>query len=212
MEDSLQIMKAIKNEAKQSILVYLLIYNELTLDQLSKLVNKSKSTIHHHMQQLLDLNLISEESKPGSKTIYYKIRLYRTDIHSEKTYGTDYVKELPIEFQYERLYDFLEHNTAVTVLMQNLIKLKFEKINQIRKDLKDKSESGITLYERARDQYSVIFLTSSKQAKKFEEDIMKLIVKHVEAEKNQENLIRSTAYVIFGMNIKEVLDRKINSK
>lgn len=212
MEDSVQIMKAVKNQTKQCILVYLLIYNELTLDQLSNLLKKSKSTIHHHMQQLLEINLITEKSKPGSKIIYYKIHMFRTDVHMEKTYSFDYVKELSIEMQSERLNDFLEYSVAFTLLMQNIIKLKFEKINQIKKDITNNSQSIISMLESVQDQFSAIYLANSKQAEEFKEDIKQLISKYYDKEDEHVNLVHPTAFMILGMNIKEVLDRKINSK
>ncbi|NHK30672.1 MAG: helix-turn-helix transcriptional regulator [Asgard group archaeon] len=212
MDDSIQIMKAVKNQAKQSILVYLLIYSELTLDQLSNLLKKSKSTIHHHMQQLLELKLITEESKPGRKTIYYKIKTFRTDFHMEKTYGFDYVKELPLEIQSVRLNDLLEHNVAFTLLMQNIIKLKFEKINQIKKDMQNNSQTNLSLLERAQDQFSAIYLANPKQAEEFKEDIKQLIRKYYDKEDEHEDLVRPTTFMILGMNVKEVLDRKINDK
>ncbi|NHJ47718.1 MAG: winged helix-turn-helix transcriptional regulator [Asgard group archaeon] len=211
MEDSLQITKAIKNETKHTILVYLLIYNELTLDQLSELLKKSKSTIHHHMQQLLDLKLVGEETKPGSKTIFYKIQMYRSDIALDKAYSVENVTSLPLDIQNERLNDLLEHNYAFTLIMQNIIKLNFERINQIKKDYEETKEP-LSVWEKAQDKFMSIYLASPRYADEFKSELKQLVSKYFKMETVYEDDVRPTAFMILGLNVKDILDRKINQK
>jgi DNA-binding transcriptional regulator GbsR (MarR family) len=211
MDDPIQITKAIKNETKHTILVYLLIYNELTLDQLSQLLKKSKSTIHHHMQQLLDLNLIGEETKPGSKTIYYKVKMFRSDIAIDKAYSIENLSSLPIDIQNERLNDLLEHSFAFTMIMQNIIKLNFERINQIKSDYK-KTNEPLSVMEKAQDKFMSIYLASSKYADEFKAEIKQLVSKYFKMETEHMDKIRPTAFMILGLNVKDILDQKINNK
>ena len=59
-EQTKNYIKAISNETRFSILLIIVVYREITLDKLSELVNKSKSTVHHHITQLLEFGLIEE--------------------------------------------------------------------------------------------------------------------------------------------------------
>jgi DNA-binding transcriptional ArsR family regulator len=204
-------MKAIKNQTKQTILVYLLIYNELTLDQLSQLLKKSKSTIHHHMKQLLELNLITEESKPGSKTIYYKVGKFRSDVTYKQTYNPDIVASLPVEMQIERLMDLLEHKYAITLLMQNIIKLNLDRIKQMHSDYNETNQT-LAVMEKTQEQFMAIYLATSEYASDFKKEITELISKYYEKGTELKDAVRPTAFMILGMNVKEVLDRKINDK
>ena len=65
-------IKAISNETRLSIWFLIVVYRDITLDKISYFLDKSKSTVHHHIQILLDSDLIEEATKPGSKTRYYK--------------------------------------------------------------------------------------------------------------------------------------------
>ncbi|MFX1513244.1 MAG: ArsR/SmtB family transcription factor [Promethearchaeota archaeon] len=72
-EDRLRTIRVLSNETRASMFFYILTFHELTLDKLTNLLSKSKSTIHHHIQQLLEAGLIKKTVKQGSKTIFYTI-------------------------------------------------------------------------------------------------------------------------------------------
>ncbi len=72
-EDPLKIMKVLSNEIRASIFLYIVIFHELTLERLSELLSKSKSTIHHHIQQLMAIGIVEEGTKAGKKTKYYRV-------------------------------------------------------------------------------------------------------------------------------------------
>ncbi|MCG3221887.1 MAG: helix-turn-helix domain-containing protein [Candidatus Heimdallarchaeota archaeon] len=67
-------LKGLYNETRFGIITYLSIYKELTLDDLSDLLGRSKSTIHYHIQILLDLEILHETTRSGSKIHYFSIK------------------------------------------------------------------------------------------------------------------------------------------
>ncbi|MFW9998140.1 MAG: winged helix-turn-helix domain-containing protein [Candidatus Odinarchaeota archaeon] len=57
------------------ILYSLLIYKELSLSELSKKLNKPKSSLHHHIKQLVDGKVIKKARREGQKDVYYSVDL-----------------------------------------------------------------------------------------------------------------------------------------
>ena len=51
-------VELLKNKTKFQIIINLLINNEMSMTELSKTIKKSKSTVHRHLQELIDEDLI----------------------------------------------------------------------------------------------------------------------------------------------------------
>ena len=66
------ILKIVGNEVRVSILFYLIMQpDSLTLDDLARLMGKAKSTIHHHVQIMINEKVVMVSSKEGSKIKYF---------------------------------------------------------------------------------------------------------------------------------------------
>ncbi|MFW9995016.1 MAG: winged helix-turn-helix domain-containing protein [Candidatus Odinarchaeota archaeon] len=67
----------LKDEMRLAICIYLMVYNKLTLKQLSKFLSKGKTTVHHHIKKLEKKGIIDWEEEEGDKkqlkTRYYFI-------------------------------------------------------------------------------------------------------------------------------------------
>lgn len=71
------IYKALKDETRLAIFLYLMINQKLTLKQLSEALDKGKTTIHHHIRKLEDSGIViweeKKEDKKKLKTRYYSL-------------------------------------------------------------------------------------------------------------------------------------------
>ncbi len=71
------IFKYLKDEIRLTIFLCLMVNHKLTLKQLSEILNKGKTTVHHHIRRLEDEEIIVWEAKEADKrklkTRYYSI-------------------------------------------------------------------------------------------------------------------------------------------
>lgn len=71
------ILKTLKDETRQLIFILLMINEKLTLKQLSDLLNKGKTTVHHHIKRLEEGRIVMWEEKEADKktlkTRYYSL-------------------------------------------------------------------------------------------------------------------------------------------
>jgi DNA-binding transcriptional ArsR family regulator len=71
------ILKTLKDETRQLIFILLMINKKLTLKQLSDILNKGKTTVHHHIKRLEEGRIVmwkeKEEDKKKLKTRYYSL-------------------------------------------------------------------------------------------------------------------------------------------
>lgn len=97
----IDLIRALINETRISIVMYLLIYQKLTLDDLKQLLNKkAKSTIFHHIKILQNAGIVKEKgTKEGTKIKYYeivKLQLENLSIDKELDLGK---KDLKVDNQ-----------------------------------------------------------------------------------------------------------------
>ncbi|MFX0183799.1 MAG: ArsR/SmtB family transcription factor [Candidatus Hodarchaeota archaeon] len=71
------ILKTLKDETRQLLFILLMINEKLTLKQLSDLLNKGKTTVHHHIKRLEERRIVMWEEKEADKktlkTRYYSL-------------------------------------------------------------------------------------------------------------------------------------------
>ena len=76
-EEMPDLVEIFKNPIKNKLLIYLFVYGELSLTELRDKLKKSKSTVHRHLQELIQVGFIDEskeEQVRGSiKAKYYSI-------------------------------------------------------------------------------------------------------------------------------------------
>jgi len=109
--------KLLQNDTRINILMYLRMNERLSLSQLTKLVGKSKSTVHHHIQRMIQGGIIQEISeiepqKAHPKQIeqkYYELAALKYPSHS-----FEHIRDLPEDKQTEA---FL----ATTKISKNVI-------------------------------------------------------------------------------------------
>ena len=72
-----EVLEEFKGETRLAILICLIINNNLTLKQLSQILNRGKTTLYHHIRRLEDKQLIIAEEKQDDhrqlKTRFYSI-------------------------------------------------------------------------------------------------------------------------------------------
>jgi DNA-binding transcriptional ArsR family regulator len=81
----LAIITSLKDETRLKIFIYLTVYQKLTLKQLSEILNKGKTTIHHHIRKLEEKAIIKweeeESEKKKLKTRYYSINYKKLQLN-----------------------------------------------------------------------------------------------------------------------------------
>ncbi len=70
--DPEKILQMLQDQTRFSIFLHLLIYKKLTLKQLAEYLNKSKTTIFHHIRKLEQLKLIKSEAKDEGRKLLTK--------------------------------------------------------------------------------------------------------------------------------------------
>jgi DNA-binding transcriptional ArsR family regulator len=96
--------KLLQNDTRINILMYLRMNERLSLSQLTKLVGKSKSTVHHHIQRMIQGGIIQEisEIKPQKAHLkqleqkYYELAALKYPSHS-----FEHIRDLPEDKQTE---------------------------------------------------------------------------------------------------------------
>ncbi|MFW9947643.1 MAG: ArsR family transcriptional regulator, partial [Candidatus Odinarchaeota archaeon] len=89
------VLDVLKSDVRWSIFSLLNLYPELSFSEISKKINKSKSTTHHHLKELMDFDLIElsrqEKVRGNIPAKYYSLKsgyiekLSETDSEIEKT-------------------------------------------------------------------------------------------------------------------------------
>ncbi|MFX1283209.1 MAG: ArsR/SmtB family transcription factor [Promethearchaeota archaeon] len=74
-----RVNEMLKDETRLAIHLCLLTYEKLTLKQLSRILQKGKTTIHHHMKKLEEVGIIKWEEKESDKK-RLKTRLYSLNL------------------------------------------------------------------------------------------------------------------------------------
>jgi len=206
--NSRELIKALSVESRLSIYLYLSIYNELTLEDFSKYMKKSKSTMHHHIQEMLNSKILVEHTKPGSKTRYYKLADFNLRDEFLNTFGVNSFKGLNTEKQIQLLRDFVDYSTSQNKIMQYLLQLIIsneELIYQRAVDKKkDPLESRLDLVSHFIGRYN----GTAEEAEEFKMEMLDLLEKYTSRESQNKDTDKPFTFLVLGMNIDDVLKRK----
>ncbi|MFW9779898.1 MAG: winged helix-turn-helix domain-containing protein [Candidatus Heimdallarchaeota archaeon] len=110
-------IQVLEDETRISIYVYLMVYGELTLKQLSEHLHKGKTTIHHHIRKLEESELVGyredkKDARRQLKTRFYSLR--GPDLskgNEEHTIDLVKIKSLVISKLTEWWIDYLENQS-----------------------------------------------------------------------------------------------------
>jgi DNA-binding transcriptional ArsR family regulator len=210
------VFTVLSHETRLSIFLYLLIYHELTLDELSIHLGKSKSTIHHHVQKLLEAGILKEYIKPGSKVRYYSSILKKVQQEILANLNETSFENLnPQEriLQIKKIFSVL---TQIMLLSTSTMDLAMNHQKHIVQELEETLGIGggnkeINLYD-VLDRFPVnmgVHLLDESQYKTFIKDLAKLDKK---VEDPDSTSIKPYVFFMVGLPMKDILDAKFSKK
>ncbi len=206
-EQTKNIIKAISNETRFSILLLIVVYREMTLDKISELVNKSKSTVHHHITQLLKYGLIEETTKPGSKTRYYK--QLESDINKrlKETFNWERFQEQLPEEKEElcELYTELAKTNNIMMLnaLQFLIRTYYSNLDDLEVD-----KRYYTLGELMMGTFNL----SEESSLAYRKEHKELAQKYIKKDREHPERKKPHAHYYAGYNVEKTLERLYKKK
>lgn len=169
--DEINLLSALKSKIKYIILLRLLIHNELSLTQLSNKLDRSKSTLHRHIKDLIKKNLvqISKEKKVrGSiKAKYYEL----TSKFLSNLNVDGGVKKLSLKSLKSNDSNFKEKTKFIRsniFLIRNILKLFYEYVEMIDTIHREKNKLYHEEFEYLDPNVNIFFLNESQ----FEEYII----------------------------------------
>ncbi len=200
-------IKAISNETRLSIFLLIVVHRDITLDEICQFIGKSKSTVHHHVQQLLNSGLVGEVTKPGSKTRYY--RRIELDINRKMREAFRSVKfeEHTPEKQKEMCYMYEDLVKIFNIVMLNTLQFLLDNFYPCLDD-KDVSKR----YEQLGEVIMGSFYLSEDNAQNYKREYRELALKYYEDERKHPD--RKKPYGLFyaGYNVEKALKRKYDKK
>ena len=113
----------LQNETRLNILMYLRMNGSLSFSQLTDLVGKSKSTVHHHLNKMIQGGLIQEVETNGPRG-QFDPKYYELVSTPKAIYTFDDISRLPLEQQTEA---FL----TTAKLSRNTLYYFYQIINQL---------------------------------------------------------------------------------
>ncbi|NHJ32632.1 MAG: winged helix-turn-helix transcriptional regulator [Asgard group archaeon] len=200
-------IKAISNETRLGIFLLIVVQRDTTLDKICQFVGKSKSTVHHHVQQLLDSGLVEEVTKPGSKTRYY--RRVELDINRKirEAFRLGQFEEQTPKKQKEICEMYEELTTVANINMLNTLQFLLDNFypNLETEDIGKR-------YSQLGEAMIGFFYLSEENAEEYRREYRELALKYYEDERK--NPERKKPYGIFysGYNVEKALKRKYKKK
>lgn len=214
-EDPLKIIQVLNNETRFSILLYTLIYHELTLEKLSELLGKSKSTIHHHMQMLLDNGLAIENVKPGSKTKYYQIIKQNIPGSFAEPYNLNTLVNLSDEERAKYVKIILGIFKPISTLVTNTLNLVVEYVENISENLDSITMEALMTGFKENEALNFNILNISERAFDFYQEEFKRFVQKIRSHKDIHSTeIEEAPYIVYMLSIpiKNILETKYGRK
>ena len=211
-KNSRDLIKTISVDSRLSIYLYLTMYNELTLEDFSKLLNKSKSTIHHHIQEMLNSNILTEYTKRGSKTRYYRIGSFSLREEFVNTFKLDSFRDKDTDEQLQLLRDFVDISTTHNKIMQSLLELIVTNEKLIYKRAVKKEKSPLESRENLVNHFIASVYISAEDEGKFKNEIIKLFEKYNNKRIQDKDTVKPFAALMIGLNIDDILKRKYLEK
>jgi DNA-binding transcriptional ArsR family regulator len=200
-------IKAFSNETRLNIFLLIIVRRDTTLDEICQFIGKSKSTVHHHVQILLDSGLVDEVTKPGSKTRYY--RRVETNISKQvrEAFSIDKFKAQTKERKWELsdLYETL-HKTSNITMINTLQTLLDDYYLYLEENNVDKR------YNQLGELMLGFFFLSEENAKKFREEHRELRKKYYEDERRNPERDKPYGFFYAGYDVEQVLKRKYKNK
>jgi len=219
--------KIFKNDTRFQIWGLLSMYHELSLSELCNKLNKSKSTVHHHLQRLLDIGIIEvvrEEKVRGS--IPAKIYSLRNADINDNVFVcgignrvcpslitgeiTGTIEDLLSQGIDEALSErVIEGEKVIETYNKNIHQSRF----QYYKNLSSLDDAPTTLekiFEREESFNSIIFLSESHYLKLrllFNEMLEKLYKFMGESKGKKKELQKPFVFLASAMNLKEILEK-----
>ena len=206
--NSREFIKAISVDSRLSIYLYLTIYKELTLEVFSKLLNKSKSTIHHHIKEMLNAGILEEYTKRGSKTKYYKIGDFRLREEFVNTFKLESFEGKDAKEQIQLLRDFVNISTTHNKIMQALLKLIVTNEELIYQRAVEKKKTPLESREDLVDHFLATYYGSEEDGKQFKIEMIQLIEKYARKQYQNKKAENAFAFLMLGLNIDDILKRK----
>lgn len=199
-------IKAISNKTRLCIWYLIVVYRDITLDELSFYLSKSKSTIHHHIQKLLDSELIEEITKPGSKTRYYRPIELNLSQKVREQFNKGVFDEQTPERQKElsKMYEDIAKMQTIELVntLQYILENYFDNLDE------DVTKRYGQLGEIA---VGSIYL-SEENAKKFRKEHRELALKYLQDDSEHPERKKPYSYTYAGYHIGNLLNRKFKKK
>jgi DNA-binding transcriptional ArsR family regulator len=109
-----------QNETRIKILMYLRMNERLSFSQLRRLIGKSRSTIHHHLQKMIQGGIVREVDEHKSRR-QFAPKFYELSKQYIPAFSFHNINQLPLENQAEAfLINVKLHQTALFYLSQIL--------------------------------------------------------------------------------------------
>lgn len=129
----------LQNETRISILMYLRMNEHLSFSQIAELVGKSRSTVHHHLQKMIQGGIIRERSneKPRDQ---FDPKFYEL-IKPAQAYSFDSIPELPKEQQIQALLTTTKIHKTSLFFLHRILELLANNLNNMEEIIKTSGES-----------------------------------------------------------------------
>lgn len=199
-------IKAISNKTRLSIWYLIVVYRDITLDELSFFLDKSKSTVHHHIQKLLDSELIEEVTKRGSKTRYYR----PIELNLSKKVREQFNKGVFAEQTPERQKELSKMYEDITKM--NTIEL-INTLQYILENYFDNLDDDVTKrYDQLGEIAVGSIYLSEENAEKFRKEHRELAMKYLKDDSEHPERKKPYSYTYAGYHIGNLLNRKFKKK
>jgi DNA-binding transcriptional ArsR family regulator len=225
-------IKIFQNDTRFQIWGLLSMYQELSFSKICRKLNKSKSTVHYHLQKLIELGLIEvvrEEKVRGS--IPAKIYSLKNIDVSDNAFicgiGNRPCPSLVTGEITGTIEDLLSYGiddivSEKIIEGEKVIETYYKNIHQSRfnfyQELSSLDESSVTLksiFEQKSFFNSIIFLSKSQYQKirSLMEDLLLKLYKIIEVDKNKDKASEKPfVFLTSAMNFKEILEKHISKK
>jgi DNA-binding transcriptional regulator GbsR (MarR family) len=199
-------LKAISNETRLNIWFLIVVFRDITLDKISYFLGKSKSTVHHHIQILLDSNLVEEATKPGSKTRYYKPIELNLTVKFREYFNKSVFEEETPEKQKELsdMYEDIVKINSIQIIntIQFLLDNYFENLDDdVKKRYKQMGEIAFAS-----------FYLSEENAQKFRKEQRELAWKYLKDDSENPDREKPYSFSYVGYHLGKTLNRKFKHK
>ncbi len=199
MNNEKSVIDILKSKSRFRIFSLLHLYPELSLSELSTKMRKSKSTIHHHLQELIDYDIIEvshkEKVRGSILAKYYSLKPGYIEKLAHTDSELDKVTSSTFEF-FKTYLDFVLRTIEIYKKFFEVVE-KREGGFEYLKDLFKRDEGFSSLFFLSKDQF--------KKVRILYNDFCKEINK-IEAEENGLKKEKPFFVLTLGVPLKEVIE------